>query len=137
MSNSLSGTQPRWEPLALPPLHFSAIVHKGVPLHIEPCSRDKYPWRGKSFNMEIAIYLPDDIAQRVQAQWEDVPRHVLESLALAWYQSGELSEEQVRRLLGYETRLEVHGFLKEHDVPLRYTLEDLEKDREAHRRLGL
>jgi hypothetical protein len=87
--------------------------------------------------MEIVIHLPDDMAQRVQAQWEDVPRHVLESLALAWYQSGELSEEQVRRLLGYETRLEVHGFLKEHDVPLRYTLEDLEKDREAHRRLGL
>jgi Uncharacterised protein family (UPF0175) len=87
--------------------------------------------------MEIVIHLPDDIAQRVQAQREDVPRHVLESLALAWYQSSELSEEQVRRLLGYETRLEVHGFLKEHDVPLRYTLEDLEKDREAHRRLGL
>jgi uncharacterized protein UPF0175 len=87
--------------------------------------------------MEIAIHLPDDIAQRVQAQWEDVPRHALESLALAWYQSGELSEEQVRRLLGYDTRLEVHGFLKEHGVPLRYALEDLEKDREAHRRLGL
>jgi hypothetical protein len=45
--------------------------------------------------------------------------------------------EQVRRLLGYETRLEVHAFLKEHDVPLRYTLEDLKKDREARRRLGL
>jgi hypothetical protein len=87
--------------------------------------------------MEVAIHLPDDIAQCVQARWEDVPRHVLESLALAWYQSGELSEEQVRRLLGYETRLEVHRFLKEHDVPLQYTLDDLEKDREAHRRLGL
>jgi predicted HTH domain antitoxin len=87
--------------------------------------------------MEVSIYLPDDIIPQGQAQWEDVPRHVLESLALAWYQSGELSEEQVRRLLGYATRLEVHAFLKEHDVPLRYTLEDLEKDREAHRRLGL
>jgi len=47
-----------------------------------------------------------------------VPRHVLESLALAWHQSGELNEEQVRRLLGYNTRLRVHAFLKEHDVPL-------------------
>jgi hypothetical protein len=87
--------------------------------------------------MEVSIYLPDDIIPRDQAQWEDVPRHVLESLALAWYQSGELSEELVRRLLGYNTRLEVHAFLKNHDVPLRYTLDDLEKDREAHRRLGL
>jgi Uncharacterised protein family (UPF0175) len=66
-----------------------------------------------------------------------VPRHVLESLALAWCQSGELSEEQARQLLGYEAGLEVHAFLKDHDVPLRYTLEDLEKDREAHRELGL
>ena len=87
--------------------------------------------------MDVSIQLPDDIIPRGQVQWEDVPRHVVESLALAWYQSGELSEDQVRRFLGYNTRLEVHAFLKNHDVPLRYTLEDLEKDREAHRRLGL
>jgi Uncharacterised protein family (UPF0175) len=87
--------------------------------------------------MEVAIHLPNDIAQHVQARWEDVPRHVLESLALAWYQSGELNEEQLRRLLGYRTRLRVHAFLKEHGVPLRYTLEDLEQDRAAHDRLGL
>ena len=87
--------------------------------------------------MEVAIHLPDDIAQHVQAQWGDVPRHVLESLALAWYQSGELNEEQLRRMLGYRTRLRVHAFLMEHGVPLQYTLEDLEQDRAAHDRLGL
>jgi hypothetical protein len=85
--------------------------------------------------MEIAIHLPDDIVRVLP--WQDIPRHMLENIALEGYQTGHLSEEQVRRLLGYSTRLEVHGFLKEHDVPLRYTLEDLEKDREAHRRLGL
>ena len=85
--------------------------------------------------MEIAIHLPDDIVRVLP--WQDLPRHMLENIALEGYQTGHLSEEQVRRLLGYGTRLEVHGFLKEHDVPLRYTLEDLEKDREAHRRLGL
>jgi hypothetical protein len=31
----------------------------------------------------------------------------------------------------------VDGFLKEHGVELDYTLEDLQRDREAHRRLGL
>jgi hypothetical protein len=86
--------------------------------------------------MEIAITLPDDIARYVQEQWGDIPRHVLESLALAWYQSGELNEEQVRRLLGYRTRLRVHAFLKEHGVPLQYTLDDLDQDRAAHERLG-
>jgi predicted HTH domain antitoxin len=85
--------------------------------------------------MEIAIHLPDDIVRVLP--WQDIPRHMLENIALEGYQTGHLSEEQVRRLLGYSTRLEVHSFLKEHDVPLRYTLEDLEKDREAHRRLGL
>jgi hypothetical protein len=31
--------------------------------------------------------------------------HVWESLALAWYRSSELNEEQLRRSLGYRTRL--------------------------------
>lgn len=85
--------------------------------------------------MDIAIHLPDDIAGVLP--WEDMPRHVLEQIALEGYHAGHLSEEQVRRLLDYDTRLEVHAFLKAHDVPLRYTLADLEKDRETSRRLGL
>ena len=40
-------------------------------------------------------------------------------------------------LLGFEVPMEVHGFLKDHGVPLDYTVEDLEQDREAHRHLGL
>jgi hypothetical protein len=32
--------------------------------------------------MEVSIHVSDDIVQRVQAQWADVPRHVLESFAL-------------------------------------------------------
>ena len=85
--------------------------------------------------MEVAIHLPDDVAASVP--WEDVPRHILEQIALEGYRDGWLSEEQVRRLLGYETRLDVHGFLKEHGAYLRYTVEDLERDRAAHERLGL
>ena len=85
--------------------------------------------------MEVAIHLPDDVAAAVP--WEDVPRHLVENIALEGYQEGWLSEEQVRRLLGYDTRLEVHGFLKDHGVYLRYTVEDLERDRAAHEHLGL
>jgi hypothetical protein len=40
-------------------------------------------------------------------------------------------------LLGYETRIEVDAFLKNHGVELEYAMEDLERDRETHRRLGL
>jgi hypothetical protein len=86
--------------------------------------------------MEVAIHLPDDIAQRVQAQWEDVPRHVLESFVLEGFRTRVFSTEDVRRLLEFEIKLEVHAFLKDHDVPF-YTLADLEHDRETSRRLGL
>jgi hypothetical protein len=84
--------------------------------------------------MEVAIHVPDDVAAAMP--WEDVPRHILEQIALEGYRDGWLSEEQVRRLLGYATRLDVHGFLKEHGAYLRYTVEDLERDRATHERLG-
>jgi hypothetical protein len=86
--------------------------------------------------MEIAIHVPDDIAQRVQAQWEDLPRQVLESFVLEGFRARVLTTEDVRRLLGFETKFEVHDFLKAHEVPF-YTLADLEHDRATSRRLGL
>ena len=84
--------------------------------------------------MEVVIHLPEDVAAAMP--WDDVPRHILEQIALEGYSEGWLTEEQVRRLLGYETRLDVHGFLKEHGTYLRYTVEDLERDRATHERLG-
>jgi len=86
--------------------------------------------------MEVAIHLPDDIAQRVQAQWEDVPRHVLEGFVLEGFRARVLTTEDLRRLLEFDTKFEVHDFLKDHEVPF-YTLADLEQDRETSRRLGL
>ena len=85
--------------------------------------------------MDVAIHLPDDIAQHLLEQWgNDIPRHVLESLALECYRARILGESQLRRLLGFETRFEVHGFLKAHGVPF-YTLDDLENDRKNLRQL--
>jgi uncharacterized protein UPF0175 len=86
--------------------------------------------------MEVAIHLPDEIGQHLQATHADVPRYVLESLALEGYRSGLLGEEDVRRLLQFASRFEVHAFLDAHGVPLNYTLEDLHADRDTHRRLG-
>jgi hypothetical protein len=39
--------------------------------------------------------------------------------------------------LGFASRYELDGFLKQHEVWLDYTWQDLEQDRETHRRLGL
>ena len=83
----------------------------------------------------ITLQLPDDIAQGLIAKWKDLPRTVLESVALEGYRSGALTSLQVRRLLGFETRYELDGFFKQHEV-CDYTLEDLTKDREGIRHLS-
>lgn len=87
--------------------------------------------------MNITIEVPDEIAHILQEKWENMPRGVLESIALEGYRSGAMGEELVRRLLAFPTRFEVHAFLKAHDVPLNYGMEDLEHDREVAKRLGI
>ena len=54
--------------------------------------------------MEVVIHLPDDVVAAMP--WEDVPRHLVEQIALEGYQEGWLGEEQVCRPLGYDTRLD-------------------------------
>jgi predicted HTH domain antitoxin len=87
--------------------------------------------------MRITLNLPDDISAALEDRWRDVPRQALQLLAVEAYRTGALSENQVRRLLGFETRFQVHALLKEHRVPLRYTEADLENDLAAHREIGV
>jgi predicted HTH domain antitoxin len=87
--------------------------------------------------MRVTLDLPDDISAALEERWRNIPRHALEALAVEGYRTGALSENQVRRLLGFESRFDVHALLKEHRVPLRYTGEDAERDLAAHRELGL
>jgi predicted HTH domain antitoxin len=87
--------------------------------------------------VQVTLDIPDDISAALESQWRDLPRQALEALAVEGYRTGALSETQVRRLLGFETRLAVHALLKEHRVPLRYTEADLEDDLAAHRALGI
>jgi len=78
--------------------------------------------------MQITLDLPEDIARHLKTVEPDLSRTALESLAIEAYRTGRLSESQVRRLLDLGTRYEVHGFLKRHGVPLRYSERDLERD---------
>jgi predicted HTH domain antitoxin len=87
--------------------------------------------------MDVTISLPEDISESLAGQWGNVSRHALETIAVEGYRTGALTESQVRRLLGLETRFEVHALLKEHKVPLHYTRADLEEDLAAHRDLGI
>ncbi len=83
--------------------------------------------------MHVHIDVPEDVASALIAGGQDIERTAAESLALEGYRSGRLSEEQLRRLLGFESRLQVHGFLKDHQVYLNYSEDDLEHDLETAR----
>ena len=86
--------------------------------------------------MEVTLHIPDEVAERLTAAGKDLSRRALEALALEEYKAGRLTEAQLRQLLGFQTRHELDGFLKAHEVWLNYTLEDLERERAALRRLG-
>jgi predicted HTH domain antitoxin len=85
----------------------------------------------------ITIALPDELSAALAAPGQDLSRAAFEALALAAYRERKISTAQLRHLLGYETRMEVDAFLKEHGVELEYTQEELERDRKTHSRLGL
>jgi predicted HTH domain antitoxin len=87
--------------------------------------------------MRVTIQLPDDISAALEEQWDDVPRRSLEAIAVEAYRSSALTESQVRRLLGLESRFQVHALLKAHNVPLQYAAADLEDDLQAQRDLGI
>jgi hypothetical protein len=87
--------------------------------------------------MQVTIDLPDELSTALAAAGPDLPRAAFEAIALEQYRERKLTTAQLRRLLGFESRHELDGFLKQHGVWLEYTWQDLEHDREAHHRLGL
>jgi len=81
--------------------------------------------------------LPDELSSALAASGQDVSRAALEAIALEAYRERKITTAQLRRVLGFSSRYELDGFLKQHEVWLEYTWRDLEQDREIHRRLGL
>ncbi len=86
--------------------------------------------------MQVTVEIPDDMAKRLTQAGQDPARAALEAVAIEGYRSGTLSPYQTRRLLGFETRYELDGFLKAHNVwEHAYSLEDLEQDRQTLQQL--
>jgi hypothetical protein len=84
--------------------------------------------------MQIILELPEDIVPELRSKWKDLPQAALESLALEAYRSHALTAAQLRRLLGFETRMQADSFLKDHEV-YDFTAADFEQDRETLRQL--
>lgn len=85
--------------------------------------------------MEITLKIPDELARQVASEGKDPARVALEALALEGYRAERLSESAVRQMLGFESRIQVHAFLKEHGIHLHYDLSDLDHDRITSERL--
>jgi Uncharacterised protein family (UPF0175) len=78
--------------------------------------------------MQVILDIPDELAAQLIAAGTNLSRAALEALAVEGYRTRCLSEHQVRVMLGFETRMEVHALLKERDVYLNYSMADLEHD---------
>jgi predicted HTH domain antitoxin len=78
--------------------------------------------------MQITLEIPEAFAAQITAAGKDPAREALELLAIEGYRTQQLTESQVRRMLGFETRMQVHELLAEHEVCLNYTQEHLGQD---------
>ncbi len=85
--------------------------------------------------MNIMVSIPDDLAVRLGSA-ADLPRRALEALVLEEYRAGRLTQPELRRALGFETRYELDGFLKAHGVYEAFTVEEIQEQVRAMKRLG-
>lgn len=87
--------------------------------------------------MRLTLEVPDELSNALAQSGEDLPRAAFEAIALEAYRERKLTTAQLRRILGFATRYELDGFLKQHEVWLEYAWENLEENRATHQRLGL
>jgi hypothetical protein len=86
---------------------------------------------------EVTLTIPEELSNALSTPGSELSRSIFEAAAIEAYRERKLTTAQLQRLLGFETGYELDGFLKTRKVWLDYTIEDLERDRETHRLLGI
>jgi predicted HTH domain antitoxin len=86
-------------------------------------------------SMQVTFDIPDTLAAQLTAAGKDPARAALEALLVEAYRNRQIFEGEIKRILGYGTRMQVHALLKEHNVPNNYDVEEFEKDLETLHRL--
>jgi uncharacterized secreted protein with C-terminal beta-propeller domain len=87
--------------------------------------------------MQVTIDIPDSLATRLQAKWQDaLPHYVFERIVMEAYRDALLTTREVQELLGLETRLAVYSLCDKYHIT-DYTLDDVAHDRDTSRALGL
>ena len=87
--------------------------------------------------MEVTVHIPDDLVSRMNRAGADLSRRALEGLALEEYRNGHISEPDLLRLLGFQTRYELDGFLKAHGLYQNVAMADIDRDLADLKSLGL
>jgi hypothetical protein len=77
--------------------------------------------------MQVTVEIPDQFVAHLVPAGQDAARLLLEESVAGAYRDGRLTIEQVRELLGLNTRMQADTFLQRHAV-YDYTVEDLDKD---------
>jgi predicted HTH domain antitoxin len=86
--------------------------------------------------MQLTLEIPDELAEALSVSGADLSHAALEAIAVEAYRERKITTSQLRRLLGFDSRYELDGFLKQREVWLEYDWQDLEQDQESHKRLG-
>jgi hypothetical protein len=86
--------------------------------------------------MIVSVEVPDEFVHTLVPEGQDPARALLEAIALEGYRRDRLSEADIRRLLGFQTRMKVHSFLKESGAYTHYTVEAFEHDRQVARQVA-
>ena len=86
--------------------------------------------------MNVLVPIPNDLAIRFGSEAE-LGRRVVEALALDEYRAGRLSRPELRQLLGFATRGELDGFLKDHASVEGITVEEFDRQMQDLDRIGL
>lgn len=74
----------------------------------------------------VTIELPEPIRESLEAQWQELPRFILEHLAVEGYRQALLSQRQVGQMLGLDY-WQAEAFLKAQGVYPNYGIEDFKQ----------
>jgi predicted HTH domain antitoxin len=72
--------------------------------------------------------LPDDVVGQLVEKGSDLSRTALEALSIDAYRTNRITVHQLCQLLEIPSRYELDGFLKQHGVPLEYSVDDFERE---------
>lgn len=85
--------------------------------------------------MAISFEVPADVESELASRLGDLGQAAKEAFVIEGYRSRKFGISTVRRLLALQTRWEAEQWLYQRGVPLNYSTQDLEADRQTLDRL--